>query len=427
MALSLLLALSTAPAIIGTQEAVNNSQRKQRREEHRARRSNLIVSCVKSSSRSAELNNKAVILTNNKLYVNTGVFADIEEGFEKGAKKPHAFTGYFLPYPDTNYEGLVSTISDEAPILNWIYVDKETYEVKYGVRELAQPNLTGPFDATRQDRRLSFDGWEGFVAVEEYENIWALYFDFDDSGLRGKVPDGARILEVEIIRREQKLGKPGPDEPKTLEEMYQRQLDERAKEEEEAERERREIEERERKEREKMEAEERRERQEREIEERRARAREESARREQENQEREREEQERKEQQKRDLEKLKRNTQNNKRGMQQPFAVRNSNGGGPPASRRPSQAQSRNSGATPARLNPNNARNGNSRINGSDGGSKIRVSELMTEMNKLEDEFYKDAQQDDRRRDDGRRDAPRYRQDRDRDRDRERDRPRMRR
>jgi hypothetical protein len=51
--------------------------------------------------------------------------------------------------------------------MNWIYIDRSSYEVKYGVRVEAQPHITGPFDATRQDHRLLFDGWEGFVVVEE--------------------------------------------------------------------------------------------------------------------------------------------------------------------------------------------------------------------------------------------------------------------
>jgi hypothetical protein len=88
---------------------------------------------------------------------------------DKSDDSLHPFAGYFLPYPDTTYEGLVSTITDEAPIMNWIYIDQNTYEVKYGVRVDAQPNLTGPFDCTRQDRRLTFDKWEGFVAVKVEE------------------------------------------------------------------------------------------------------------------------------------------------------------------------------------------------------------------------------------------------------------------
>ena len=126
----------------------------------------------------------------------------------------HTFAGYYLPYPDSTYEGLVSTITDEAPVRNWIYVDKETYEVKYGVRKDAQPNLTGPFDCTRQDRRLTFEKWEGFVAVREEEGEmrgeWALYFDRDDDSLEGKLGKDRTILDIELIRWEKRIRKDRP-------------------------------------------------------------------------------------------------------------------------------------------------------------------------------------------------------------------------
>ena len=96
---------------------------------------------------------------------------------------------------------------EEQPILNWIYVDKETYEVKYGVRVNAQPNITGPFDCTRQDRRLLLEGWEGFVAVEEDAGLWALYFDRDDNGLKSKIKAGLRVLEIELSRKEKRWKK----------------------------------------------------------------------------------------------------------------------------------------------------------------------------------------------------------------------------
>jgi hypothetical protein len=106
-------------------------------------------------------------------------------------------------------------------MLNWIYVDRNTYEVKYGLRAAAQEHLTGPFDCTRQDRRMMFGGWEGFVAVEEYPGIWALYFDRDDDGLATKVAMGTRVLEVELTRREKKERKPEPDttQAQTLDQM----------------------------------------------------------------------------------------------------------------------------------------------------------------------------------------------------------------
>jgi hypothetical protein len=119
----------------------------------------------------------------------------------------HPFAGYYLPYPDEKFEGLVSTISDKPPVLNWIYVDTETFEVKYGVRANAQQNLHGPFDCTRQDRRLTFDGWEGFCAVEVKPSRWALYFDHNDNGLQGKVPISTRILEIELSRSDKRLRK----------------------------------------------------------------------------------------------------------------------------------------------------------------------------------------------------------------------------
>ena len=132
------------------------------------------------------------------MYINTG----------NGDDAGHPFAGYYLPYPDTSYEGLVSSITSSAPIMNWIYVDQSTYEVKYGIRKDAQPNITGPFDCTRQDRRLLLEGWEGFVAVEE-GNEWALYFDRDDNGLKGKIAPDRMVLEVQLCRQEKKVRKGG--------------------------------------------------------------------------------------------------------------------------------------------------------------------------------------------------------------------------
>ncbi|KAF2812342.1 uncharacterized protein BDZ99DRAFT_412978 [Mytilinidion resinicola] len=198
MVLSILTAVLLAPALLGTQESIRQSQAKEKREEHRARRCNLIATCVKSSLRSREIDGRPIVLRNGKLYIDTGT--------SNGEPFGHHVAGYFLPYPDSKYEGLVTTI-DKTPMLNWIYVDKETHEVKYGVRVDAQPNLTGPFNCTRQDRRLNFDSWEGWCAVEEYPSIWALYFDQDDDGLRSKLPMGTRVLEIELMRKEKRWQK----------------------------------------------------------------------------------------------------------------------------------------------------------------------------------------------------------------------------
>ncbi|KPM39772.1 hypothetical protein AK830_g6778 [Neonectria ditissima] len=221
MSIPMLLALTICPAMLGTQEAIRQSQSKSKREEHRSRRCNLAVSCVKPSIRSRDINNKLVVLKDNKLYI-ANEHPLYNHDSKNNVSKGYPFSGYFLPYPDSTYEGLVTTISDDPPMLNWIYVDKKTCEVKYGVRADAQENLTGPFDCTKQDRRMTLQGWEGFCAVEELPGIWSLFYDMDDNGLKGKIPMGTRILEVELTRREKKEPKPEPDleVPTTLEEKW---------------------------------------------------------------------------------------------------------------------------------------------------------------------------------------------------------------
>jgi len=83
----------------------------------------------------------------------TGSFG-IETTSEDGEPFGHMYAGHYLPYPDTEYEGLVTTITDVAPIMNWVCIDSEMHEVKYGVRADAQPNFTGPSDDIRRDHRL---------------------------------------------------------------------------------------------------------------------------------------------------------------------------------------------------------------------------------------------------------------------------------
>jgi hypothetical protein len=199
MVLSMLIAVIAAPGLLGSQEAIRQSQSQEKREEHRARRCNLVATCVKSSPRSRELNGRIVVLRNGKLWIDTGT--------DDGAPLGHPYAGYYLPYPDSTYEGLVTTITDVAPVMNWVYIDKETHEAKYGVRLDAQPNLTGPFNCTRQDRRMTFDGWEGWCAVEEAPGLWAVYFDVSDDGLRSKVAPGTRVLEIELSRKEKRFQK----------------------------------------------------------------------------------------------------------------------------------------------------------------------------------------------------------------------------
>lgn len=118
----------------------------------------------------------------------------------------HPFTGFYIAYPDDNRgytRGLVSTISVDPPMLNWIYVDKDTCEVKYASRSGSIAHHVGDFDWTTEDNEdscITLDGWEGFVALEETEGQWALYFDWDDDGLKSR-KQGRKAMEVHLQRR----------------------------------------------------------------------------------------------------------------------------------------------------------------------------------------------------------------------------------
>ena len=90
-------------------------------------------------------------------------------------------------------------------MLNWIYVDNTTLELKYGNRTASIQHIVGEWDWTKDEAGLTLEGWEGFVAVEEEEKDglrWALYFDRNDDRLgNGKRVQGRKVLECSLERR----------------------------------------------------------------------------------------------------------------------------------------------------------------------------------------------------------------------------------
>ncbi|KAK8864737.1 hypothetical protein IAR55_001993 [Kwoniella newhampshirensis] len=213
MVLGLLTAVAACPAIIGTTEAVQQGQKANSREQHRGQKTNLMVKLPGANSYSSKFDGALVVLKDNKLYIEHA-----DSRFPPDSTYP--FSGYYLPYPHNQNrwkaagwkgEGLVTATNDQQ-MLNWVYVDSDTHEVKHGIRVEAQDHHTGPWDCTKLDRRITFEGWEGFVAVQEdvERDLWALYFDKDDDGLTGEGKIGdvrltgkrKRMLVVQLVRVE---------------------------------------------------------------------------------------------------------------------------------------------------------------------------------------------------------------------------------
>ncbi|QIW97421.1 hypothetical protein AMS68_002939 [Peltaster fructicola] len=152
--------------------------------------------------RRADLNGRIVTLRNSKLWLDR---QDPKTG-EPQDPSQHPFTGFYIEYPDNDRSytrGLVSTISRDPPMLNWIYIDKDTLEVKYANRTGSIAHHVGSYDWTsegKEDSNVTFDDWEGFLAVEEDSDQWALYFDLNDDGLL-KHKKGRTTYEVSLVRR----------------------------------------------------------------------------------------------------------------------------------------------------------------------------------------------------------------------------------
>lgn len=197
MVLSIITLAATVPLLAtSTMQLSNQAEKTSQQGEEATKRQKCHLS-ARASSRMSErrrqqLADKIVVLKDGRLVLE-----------DKHQANHHPLTGYFLPFPEKSYEGLVTTINKEN-FLNWVYVDSSTNQVKHGVRAEAQSHLTGPMDlklCKNDEQRLTLEGWEGFVVVKEAPGLWALYFDKDDNALRDKV-GGKAVVEVELVRME---------------------------------------------------------------------------------------------------------------------------------------------------------------------------------------------------------------------------------
>lgn len=141
-----------------------------------------------------------VVLREGRLYVQLSTYQ---------GPRLHPFTGYYLPFPNSNFDGIVSTISDDPPQLNWIFLDtdSEIFHFSHGLRVEAEEGLVGPFGArvcADGEKHYLFENWEGFIAVENEgePGLWKLCFDKYDNGLQGRIRPGQRTAELELIREE---------------------------------------------------------------------------------------------------------------------------------------------------------------------------------------------------------------------------------
>lgn len=59
-------------------------------------------------------------------------------------------------------------------MLNWIFIDRKTLELKFGNRSAAQGQIIGSWGWTENEERLTLEEKDAFVAVQEDDESWGL-------------------------------------------------------------------------------------------------------------------------------------------------------------------------------------------------------------------------------------------------------------
>ena len=124
------------------------------------------------------------------------------------------FEGFYIEYPDEQRPkppplGLVTKVSDD--LMNWIYIDRATGQVRHGNRTESRPHRVGDWgwsedQETNDDEPggVEFDGEEKFVAVEPETNSdgrWEVWWDEGETHLREKDEvKGRKVYGISLER-----------------------------------------------------------------------------------------------------------------------------------------------------------------------------------------------------------------------------------
>ncbi|KAJ0425824.1 hypothetical protein BJY00DRAFT_160457 [Aspergillus carlsbadensis] len=178
-----LLAITAIPTVTGIALGCSEQRKQNKREDDEKRMSKFYtdVECFEKE----ELHGKRAVLRDNKIYID-----DPSPANRKA--EAHAGQAFYIDYPEPDHMkdlkrglGLVTTIQDNPPMLNWIYADKETHELKYGNRTQSCEHIPGPWDWRDDEATITLERpSRGFYAVKEEDGSWAIYFDRDRDELR---------------------------------------------------------------------------------------------------------------------------------------------------------------------------------------------------------------------------------------------------
>ena len=93
--------------------------------------------------------------------------------------------------------------SDDPPALHWIYVDKDSLELRHGGRPATVGQLIGPWNWSEDEEWLVLEQSPYFLAVEGDDSAWSIYYDRDKDLAQKLAPRRTVII---TLHRELQLG-----------------------------------------------------------------------------------------------------------------------------------------------------------------------------------------------------------------------------
>ncbi|EPS25462.1 hypothetical protein POX_c03848 [Penicillium oxalicum] len=211
-----LLLLTAIPTTTGVAFATSEQRKaNQRREDaRRMAKFHIDVECDGDTDDDRDVHGRRLVVRNDKVYIDHPNPAD---------RSIPAFTAlaFYIEYPELEETkhlerglGLPTYVSADPPLLNWIYADVDTHELKYGNRSQSVTHIVGPWDWSENERVLTLEESNRFVAVEEEEGEWALYFDGDEDDCEAVLEEQGKLdkafVPVKLVRKLAEEPPPGP-------------------------------------------------------------------------------------------------------------------------------------------------------------------------------------------------------------------------
>ncbi|KAJ5925883.1 hypothetical protein N7454_007393 [Penicillium verhagenii] len=202
-----LLTLTAIPTVTGAAFGVSEQRKANQRKEDARRmlKFNIDAVCFGDTDDDRDLNGRRVVVRNDKVYLD-------DPDPRKRAMPSFTSLAFYIEYPELEETkdldrglGLPTYVSANPPLLNWIYADFETHELKYGNRSQSVEHVVGPWNWTEDEITITLEESAGFVAVEEEEGEWALYFDRDGDELAEVLEEQGMLdcafVPVNLVRR----------------------------------------------------------------------------------------------------------------------------------------------------------------------------------------------------------------------------------